>query len=71
MFFFDAAYHNKPLSNSDDTTKVRYEDGQALADVRGIPFVECSAKSNVNISEVFNTLFRYFDNGCCGIVAGS
>ena len=33
--------------------KVSYEEGKKLADSWGIPFVECSAKHNENIKEVF------------------
>lgn len=38
--------------------EVGYEEARALADSRGIPFIECSAKENVNVSEVFTTLLR-------------
>lgn len=38
--------------------EVSYDEAQALADARGIPFVECSAKENMNVSEVFTTLLR-------------
>jgi GTPase SAR1 family protein len=38
--------------------QVSYEEGQAFADARGIPFVECSAKRNINVGEVFATLLR-------------
>mmetsp|Transcript_27085 Transcript_27085/g.72956 ORF Transcript_27085/g.72956 Transcript_27085/m.72956 type:complete len:216 (-) Transcript_27085:148-795(-) len=44
---------------------VSYEEGQALADSRNIPFIECSAKENINVTEVFTTLIREIerDNG--------
>ena len=38
--------------------QVRYEEGQAFADGRGVPFIECSAKGNINVGEVFATLLR-------------
>jgi Ras family protein len=38
--------------------QVQYEEGQAFADARGAPFIECSAKSNINVGEVFATLLR-------------
>mmetsp|Transcript_27088 Transcript_27088/g.72969 ORF Transcript_27088/g.72969 Transcript_27088/m.72969 type:complete len:227 (-) Transcript_27088:102-782(-) len=45
--------------------QVSYEEGQALADSRNIPFIECSAKENINVTEVFTTLIREIerDNG--------
>lgn len=36
--------------------KVTFEEGKAFADSLGIKFVECSAKSNTNLDEVFMTL---------------
>ena len=38
--------------------QVAFAEGQAFADERGIPFVECSAARNVNVGEVFATLLR-------------
>ena len=34
------------------------DDGQRLADSQGIPFLETSAKSNVNIDEAFMTMAK-------------
>jgi len=49
----------------DGERTVSYEEGQALADSRNIPFIECSAKENINVTEVFTTLIREIerDNG--------
>ena len=41
-----------------DGRQVSYDEGLAWADRRGIPFVECSARENVNVREVFTTLLR-------------
>jgi GTPase SAR1 family protein len=37
---------------------VSFEEGQALADSKGVPFVECSAKLNINVGEVFSTILK-------------
>lgn len=42
----------------DDQRQVAYDEGQALADSRNIPFIECSSKENINVTEVFTTLIR-------------
>lgn len=34
------------------------KDAQALADSLGVPYIECSAKSGENVSEVFHTLLK-------------
>ena len=38
--------------------KVKYEDAQKLAKELKIPFMETSAKNNLNISQVFNTITK-------------
>jgi len=38
--------------------QVSFEEGQAIADARGIPFIETTARGNVNVSEAFITLLR-------------
>ena len=45
--------------------QVSYEEGHALAERWGVPFLECSAKANVNVDEVFSALIREVerDNG--------
>lgn len=45
--------------------QVSYDEGHALAESRKIPFIECSAKMNHNVNEVFMTLLRLIekDNG--------
>jgi hypothetical protein len=37
---------------------VAAEEGSALAESWGVPFIECSAKENFNVTEVFNTLIK-------------
>mmetsp|Transcript_27090 Transcript_27090/g.72985 ORF Transcript_27090/g.72985 Transcript_27090/m.72985 type:complete len:107 (-) Transcript_27090:148-468(-) len=53
--------------------QVSYEEGQALADSRNIPFIECSAKENINVTEVFTTLIREIerDNGTLDAESGN
>jgi len=53
------------MIDQDDQRQVTYEEGQALADSRHIPYLECSAKENLNVTEVFTTLIREIerDNG--------
>jgi Ras-related protein Rab-8A len=36
--------------------QVSFQEGTSLANKYGVPFVECSAKDNYNISEIFNTI---------------
>ena len=36
--------------------KISKEEGENLAKSYGIPFFECSAKNNININEIFNTM---------------
>ena len=38
--------------------QVEADEGRALADRMHIPFVECSAKENLNVAEVFTTLIK-------------
>ncbi|KAJ1451048.1 small GTPase superfamily [Pelagophyceae sp. CCMP2097] len=38
--------------------QVSFDEGQALADRWRLPFVECSAKENINVSQVFTTLIK-------------
>ena len=38
--------------------EVAHDEGQALADRWNIPFIECSAKESINVSEVFTTLIK-------------
>lgn len=40
----------------DEKRQVSTEQGQALADELGIPFMEVSAKSNINVEKAFFTL---------------
>jgi len=54
--FFGALFHARKYVAC--SLQVPYDEGQAYADARGIPFVECSARRNVNVGEVFNTLLR-------------
>ena len=51
-----------------DQRQVQFEEGQSLADQWGIPFLECSAKQNLNIAEIFTTLMKEIerDNGLFG-----
>ena len=42
----------------EDRRVVSKEQGQALADSLGVPFVEASAKSNVNVEDAFLSLAR-------------
>ncbi|CCG81959.1 GTP-binding protein SAS1 [Taphrina deformans PYCC 5710] len=42
----------------DEKRVVSQEQGQALADSLGIPFVEASAKANINVEEAFLSLAR-------------
>ena len=56
--------------------EVSYDDGQRMADEWGVPFIQTSAKDNVNIQEAFQTLAHEYakhkevpqiveqDNGC-------
>lgn len=41
--------------------QVTFHEGQSLADRWNVPFVECSAKEDINVSEVFTTLIRQVD----------
>eukprot|EP01006_Ploeotia_vitrea_P027171 TRINITY_DN60029_c0_g1_i1.p1 TRINITY_DN60029_c0_g1~~TRINITY_DN60029_c0_g1_i1.p1 ORF type:complete len:270 (+),score=112.64 TRINITY_DN60029_c0_g1_i1:94-903(+) len=41
--------------------QVSYEEGEALAQSWGYPFVECSAKINHNVDEVFRSLLNEID----------
>jgi len=43
----------------DEKRQVSTERGQALADELGIPFMEVSAKSNINVEKAFFTLASY------------
>ena len=36
--------------------KISKDEGENLAKSYGIPFFECSAKNNININEIFNTM---------------
>lgn len=45
-------------SDLDSKRAVQMDDGQRLADSQGIPFLETSAKSNVNIDEAFMTMAK-------------
>jgi hypothetical protein len=40
----------------DDNCAVKYEEGNDLAESFGVPFFECSAKTGVNCSEVFEAI---------------
>jgi Ras family protein len=39
--------------------EVQREEGQALAEEWGVPFIECSAKYNMNIEEIFQRLIAH------------
>ena len=54
--------HKILIGNKCDWTEKRViteEQGKALAQELGIPFIETSAKSNVNVEEAFFSLARY------------
>ena len=38
--------------------QVSYDEGLSLAERRGVPFIECSARENINVREVFTMLLR-------------
>mmetsp|Transcript_11531 Transcript_11531/g.36646 ORF Transcript_11531/g.36646 Transcript_11531/m.36646 type:complete len:213 (-) Transcript_11531:55-693(-) len=41
--------------------QVPFHEGQSLADRWNVPFLECSAKDNINVNEVFVTLIKEVD----------
>ena len=45
----------------DDERKVKTEEGQKLAEELGVPFVETSAKSGVNIDNIFSDITERID----------
>ena len=45
----------------DDEMKVKTEEGQKLAEELGVPFVETSAKSGVNIDNIFSDITERID----------
>ena len=45
----------------DDERKVQTEEGQKLAEELGVPFVETSAKSGVNIDNIFSDITERID----------
>ena len=54
--------HNLLIGNKCDWTEKRViseDQGRALAQELGIPFMETSAKSNINVEEAFFSLARY------------
>jgi len=54
--------HKILIGNKCDWTEKRVvseEQGRALAQELGIPFIETSAKSNINVEEAFFSLARY------------
>src|SRR5579859_4218335 len=54
--------HKILIGNKCDWTEKRVvteEQGKALAQELGIPFIETSAKSNINVEEAFFSLARY------------
>lgn len=51
-------------SDLEDYRQVPREQGQALADYLGIPFLETSAKTNLNVSESFQVLVREWRRKC-------
>jgi len=38
--------------------QVSYQEGQTLADSWGVPYLECSSKTGLNVNEVFHTLLK-------------
>ena len=41
-----------------ESRQVSYQDGEKLASQLGIQFLETSAKDNVNVDEMFNSIIR-------------
>jgi GTPase SAR1 family protein len=57
--------HKILIGNKCDWTEKRVvseEQGKALAQELGIPFIETSAKSNINVEEAFFSLARYLSS---------
>ena len=46
----------------EDKRKVSTEDGQKIADANNLPFIETSAKSDININETFDNLVEKMDS---------
>ena len=44
--------------DDESNRKVKVEEGKKLADEYGIKFFECSAKNNINVNEMFNSLLN-------------
>ncbi len=44
-----------------DERKIKPEDGQKIADEFGVPFFESSAKSGMNVNEIFESLVQKID----------
>lgn len=49
-------------SDLDSKRQVQFEDAKAFADERGIPFLETSAKSSVNVEKAFLTMAAEIKN---------
>ncbi|KAL7712835.1 Ras family protein [Entamoeba marina] len=47
----------------EEERQVTTEEGEHFADQRGIDFIECSAKENINIDELFDTIVLNVING--------
>ena len=46
----------------EDKRKVSTEEGQKIADANNLPFIETSAKSDININETFDNLVEKIDS---------
>ena len=46
----------------EDKRKVTTEEGQKVADENNLPFIETSAKSDINVNETFDNLVEKMDN---------
>mmetsp|Transcript_28796 Transcript_28796/g.52098 ORF Transcript_28796/g.52098 Transcript_28796/m.52098 type:complete len:192 (+) Transcript_28796:150-725(+) len=46
------------MQDLNEQRQVTHKEAQALADSWGVPFVECSSKTGLNVQEVFHTLLK-------------
>lgn len=47
------------MSDQAETRRqVSYEEAQKLADLWGVPYIECSSRTGENVAEVFHTLMK-------------
>ena len=45
-----------------DNRQVSFEEGKELAEEQSIDFIECSAKNNLNVNDVFKTVIKRYYN---------